>query len=97
MVNPASWVIDKENRVLRFFDWGKHSIFMFPIDSLVSNSDFYATDYVSLNRILIPMMNVFYHPSGNVGFSSFNLQHNLVSFIDKQGQVVDSLAIPNKN
>ena len=42
------------------------------------------------------MSNVFYHPSGNVGFSSFNLQQNLVSFIDKQGQPVDSLAIPNK-
>ena len=42
------------------------------------------------------MSNVFYHPSGNVGFSSFNFQQNLVSFIDKQGQPVDSLAIPNK-
>lgn len=96
MVNPASWVIDKENRVLRFSDWGKHCIFHFPIDSLVSNPDFYATDHVSLNRALIPMMNVFLHPSGNVGFSSFNLQQNLISFIDKQGQPVDSLAITNK-
>ena len=96
MVIPAHWDIDNENRILRFSDWGKHSIFMFPIDSLVSNPDFYATDYVSLDRALIPMMNMFYHPSGNSGFTSFNLQQNLVSFIDKQGQLVDSLVIPNK-
>jgi hypothetical protein len=51
---------------------------------------------VSLNKALIPMMNVFYHPSGNFGFTSYNLQNNLVSFIDKEGEEVDSLAIPNK-
>ncbi|MFW5700693.1 MAG: BF3164 family lipoprotein [Cyclobacteriaceae bacterium] len=96
MVNPASWVIDEEHKILMFSDWGKHRIFMFPIDSLVSNPDFYATDYVSYHKAIFPMMNVFYHPSGNVGFTSFNLQQDIVSFIDKQGQIVDSLAIPNK-
>ncbi len=96
MVNPASWVIDEEQRILMYSDWGKHRILMFPIDSLVSNPDFYASDYISWNKAYFPMMNVFYHPSGHIGFSSFNLQKNLVSFIDKQGQMVDSLAIPNK-
>jgi len=63
---------------------------------MLVNPGFKPTKSFPLDKRLIPMMNMFYHPSGYFGFSSFNLQKNLATFINKDGEIIDSLAIPNK-
>ncbi len=96
LANPAGWVLDEVNDILWFTDWGKNCIHQFYIDSLLINPHYKATTSFPIDKSWIPTMNMFYLPSGHIGFTSVMLQKNLVSFMDLSGQLVDSLAIPNK-
>lgn len=94
--NPANMVFDKKNRLLWYSDWGKNKCFKFPIDSLVLNPDFKPKESFVLKKELVPMLNMFLHQSGNIGYTSFNLQKNLINFIDTRGEQLETIAIPNK-
>jgi len=94
--NPAGMVFDNENRIIWYSDWGKYKCFKFPIDSLVSNPDYKPKESFVIKKGIMPMMNKFFHQSGNIGYTSFNLQKNLVNFINTKGDQLDSMAIPNK-
>jgi hypothetical protein len=96
VVNPAGGVIDEENGIFWLTDWGKNCIHQFYIDSLLVNPNYKATTSFPINKSWIPTMNMFYLPSGHIGFTSVMLQKNLISFMDLSGNLVDSLAIPNK-
>lgn len=95
-VNPAGGMIDEEHGILWLTDWGKDCVHRFHIDSLLTSPDYKSNVSFPLDPAWIPTMNMFYHPSGNIGFTSVMLQRNLVSFMDLSGELVDSLAIPNK-
>ena len=96
VANPAGGVIDDENDILWLTDWGKNCIHQFYIDSLLVNPHYKAKTSFPLDKSWIPTMNMFYLPSGHIGFTSVMLQKNLVSFMDLSGNLVDSLAVPNK-
>jgi hypothetical protein len=96
VANPAYGVIDKENGIYWLTDWGKNCIHQFYIDSLLEYPGYKATSSFPINKAWIPTMNMFYLPSGYIGFTSVMLQKNLISFMDLKGNLVDSLAIPNK-
>jgi hypothetical protein len=89
-------MIDKENNALWFTDWGKDCIHRFDINSLLTSPDYRSSTSFPIDPSWIPTMNMFYHPSGNIGFTIVMLQNNLVSFMDLNGNLVDSLAIPFK-
>jgi len=93
---PAHMIIDGASGVLWFSDFGKNMVFRYPLDSLVANPEFEPVESFSLNPAWIPTMNMFFHPSNCIGFTSVMLQKNLISFMNLQGQLIDSLAIPNK-
>ncbi len=96
VANPASSVIDIENNIIWYSDWGKYKCFRFPIDSLLVNENYRATQSFKIEKGLMPLMNMFYYPPGFFGFSSFNIQKSLVSFLNMNGEKIDSLNIPNK-
>jgi len=96
VANPAGGVLDEVNDILWFTDWGKNCIHQFYIDSVLVNPHYKATTSFAIDKSWIPTMNMFYLPSGHIGFTSVMLQKNLVSFMDLSGNLVDSLAIPNK-
>lgn len=96
VANPAGVMLDEENNILWLTDWGKDCIHRFHIDSLLTSPQYTSTTSFTLDPSWIPTMNMFYHPSGNIGFTSVMLQKNLVSFMDLSGELVDCLAIPNK-
>lgn len=96
VANPASTVIDKDNGILWYSDWGKYKCFKFPIDSLLLNQDFRASESFMIKKGLMPIMNMFYYPPEYFGFSSFSAQKNLISIMDNTGEQIDSLGIPNK-
>jgi len=95
LTNPGPIAICKKNDVLWISDWGKSVCFKFPIDSIIANLQYRPNETFKIKTKLLPMMNVFTHASGNLGFSCYSLQENLVSFIDLQGELVDNMAIPN--
>ncbi len=94
--NPASMVFDDKNRIIWYSDWGKYKCFKFPIDSLVSNPDYKPTESFVIEKGIMPMLNAFFHQSGNIGYTSFNLQENLISFLDTNGKQLPNIAIPKK-
>lgn len=96
VANPAGGVFDEENDIFWLTDWGKNCIHQFYLESLLTNPYYKASTSFPINKSWIPTMNMFYHPSGHIGFTSVMLQKNLVSFMDLSGNLVDSLAIPNK-
>jgi hypothetical protein len=96
VANPAGGVIDEENDIYWLTDWGKNCIHKFYIDSLLTGPGYKATSSFPIDKSWIPTMNMFYHPSGHIGFTSVMLQKNLISFMDLNGNLVDSMAIPNK-
>jgi len=96
VINPAGGMIDEENDIFWLTDWGKNCIHQFHMDSLLVNPQYKAKTSFPIDKSWIPTMNMFYHPSGHVGFTTVMLQKNLVSFMDLSGELVDSLAIPNK-
>ena len=96
VANPAGGVIDKTNNIYWLTDWGKNCIHKFYIDSLLADQGYKATSSFPIDKSWIPTMNMFYLPSGYIGFTSVMLQKNLVSFMDLNGNLVDSMAIPNK-
>lgn len=96
VTNPAAGIIDEKNDIYWQTDWGKNCIHKFSIDSLLTIPNYKASVSFPINKSWIPPMNMFYHPSGHIGFTSVMLQKNLVSFMDLNGNLVDSLAIPNK-
>ena len=96
VVNPAGGMIDEQNDILWLTDWGKDVIHRIHIDSLIANPGYKPNTSFPLNPSWIPTMNMFYHPSGNIGFTSVMRQKNMVSFMDLNGNLVDSMAIPFK-
>lgn len=94
--NPGIIVVDENNRVFWCPDLSKNKYYRFPIDSLLLNPYYQASYSFDVYLGFSPMSNVFYYPTGMFGFTSFNLQHNLVSFINLKGKLIDSLCIPNK-
>ena len=96
VANPAGLILDDNNGILWLTDWGKNCIHRFDIDSLLVNPDYRSSTSFPIDPSWVPTMNMFYHPSGNIGFTSVMLQKNLVSFMDLSGELVDSLVIPNK-
>jgi len=96
-INPGMIVVDESSRVFWCPDVAKkHTYFRFPIDSLISNPYYIATYSFDVYLGFSPISNVFYYPPNIFGFTSFNLQQNLVSFINIEGKLIDSLCIPNK-
>jgi hypothetical protein len=96
VANPAGGVFDEKNGIYWLTDWGKNCNLQFYIDSLLATPGYKATTFFPINKSWIPTMNMFYHPSGYIGFTSVMLQKNLISFMDLDGNLMDSIAIPNK-
>jgi len=96
MANPANMVVDEGHGILWFSDFGKNEMIRFPLDSLAANPNYIPIKSFPLNPAWIPTMNMFYYPSGYIGFTSVMIQKNLISFMNLQGQLVDSMAVPNK-
>lgn len=96
VANPAGGVIDEVDNIYWLTDWGKNCIHKFYIDSLLTDPGYKATSSFPIDKSWIPTMNMFYLPSGYIGFTSVMLQKNLVSIMDLKGNLVESLAIPNK-
>ena len=96
LANPAGGVIDKAKEDYWLADWAKNCYYRFPLDSLLKVPNCQPTWTFPVDPSLIPTYNVFFHASGNIGFTSVLLQKNLISFMNLNGKLVDSLAIPNK-
>jgi len=95
LTNPGPIVIDKANKFLWISDWGKNRCYKYLIDSLITDTKYKPSESFKINTKLLPMMNVFNHPSGSLGFSCYYLQENLISFIDFQGELIEKRGIPN--
>ncbi|MEZ5071353.1 MAG: hypothetical protein R2751_10385 [Bacteroidales bacterium] len=92
--NPASWALDEANGILWLADWNKNCMHLILLDSLVSVPSYKPSFSFPLKEEWIPTMNMFFHPSGNIGFTSSMLPKHLISVMDLEGNLVDSLCVP---
>jgi len=95
VVNPAGVAVDERNGTLWLEDWSKNCVYRISLESLLTDPTYKSSYSFPLDEAWIPTKNMFFHPSGNIGFSSFMLPDNLISIIDVEGNLVDSLDIPN--
>jgi hypothetical protein len=93
--NPAGVAVDERNETLWLEDWDKYCVHKISLGSLLTNPKYKPSYAFPLDESWIPTRSMFFHPSGNIGFSSFMLPDNLISVVDTKGGLMDSLSIPN--
>jgi len=92
IVNPARSFVDEENRILWCPDWGKHKIWLFPLDSILQKSNYLPNYSVPIPTKLMPIrgLNIYNHKIfAFINFSPF------ISFLNHTGEEIDSLGIRN--
>lgn len=92
IVNPAIICVDRENRRVWCPDWGKNKIWLFPLDSILQNSNYLPTFSVPIPLKSKPLRNLTIYNQDIFAFPSFSI---FISFLNHSGEVIDSMGIKN--
>jgi len=92
--NPAYCTVDPANGDIWVMDIGRKSVLKFPVDSIISGEATYTLECkVPENRFVLLQ----FSPYGDGFYFADNTEpEKLLSFFNSEGQIVDSIAIPDK-
>jgi hypothetical protein len=93
ITNPFPAVLDKKNKAIWMMDMGRRKLLKFPVDSMLSNTDFLPHKFVPITDACPIIVQYFPYKNGLFSFSDFYSENALISFSNQSGKLVDSLQI----
>jgi len=94
IVNPGLATLDSKKGVFWFLDFGSRKIWKFNIERMVKVRNYLPESFVPMPNVFVIL---FYYPFRDNLFSFIeNDPKKLISFFNEKGEILDSLAIPDK-
>ena len=96
IVNPLFGPLNIDDGIIWYLDMGRRELLKFPVDSILSNPGFLPHESVPVPQDIFVMVQYTPFKDGLISFSDIYSRNFLISFFNREGDIIDSLGIKKR-
>lgn len=96
IISPGLSSVDRNEGIVCLFDMGRRSLLGYPIEDILVGNTLTFSEIVPIPKSVFVIAGYSSHPGGLFSFEDASRPEYLISFFNRSGELIDSLAIPDK-